>query len=535
MWARNLLFIGLVLGGLAALRASLFPLGAARNPMPSRIPASVSTRDIDEVVGEVNAAFREPWQSQGLKPAPAAPQLAVVRRLSLSLTGTIPSLEELRQFENVPPEQRIDGWLEHLLHDRRYHDYFAERLARTYVGTEDGPFIVYRRRRFVSWLSEQLRENRPYGDMVQELIAADGLWTDHPATNFLTVTFQDGHVSPERLAARVARAFLGVRLDCAQCHNHPFEQWTQKDFHSLAAFFGRAKQGFTGMYDGPDGEHEMEDHKTGKKEVVQPAVPFKQELLPADGTRRQQLANWATDPRNEYFARATVQRTWALLFGRPMLESIESMDSLEKPPKPLVILARDFATHNYDLRRLIRVIAATEVYRMDSQAEHELTEAHDKVWAAFPLTRLRPEQVVGAVQQAASVKTIDSESNFFIRAGYYGGEKDFVQRYGDTGEDEFAGRGGTIPQRLLLMNGYLVKEKTKDELFNAANLIASMAPTDRAAVETAYLVILTRKPTPVEREHFARRLEGTKEKERAHRLEDLYWTLINSTEFSWNH
>jgi hypothetical protein len=453
----------------------------------------------------------------------------------LALTGTIPSLEEIRQFEQVPPESRISAWLDHLLHDRRYHDYFAERLARTYVGTEDGPFIVYRRRRFVSWLSEQLRDNRPFGDMVQELIASDGLWTDHPSTNFITVTFQEGHVSPERLAARIARAFLGVRLDCAQCHNHPFEQWTQKDFHGLAAFFGRAKQGFTGIYDGRDGEHQMEDHKTGKKHEVHPEVPFKQELLTNDGTRRQQLARWVTDPRNEYFARATVQRTWALLFGRPMLDAVESMDAQEKPPRPLVLLARDFATHNYDLRRLIRVLAATDVFRMDSAADHQLTEEHDRAWAAFPLTRLRPEQVVGAVQQAASLKTINSESNFFVRIGYYGSEKDFVRRYGDTGEDEFAGRGGTIPQRLLLMNGELVHQKTRDELFNAANLIASMAPDDRAGVQTAYLVVLTRQPTADELAHFSHRLEGSKEKDRAHRMEDIYWTLINSTEFSWNH
>ncbi|OAI48063.1 hypothetical protein AYO44_01275 [Planctomycetaceae bacterium SCGC AG-212-F19] len=535
MWRRNLLFIGLVVGGFLALRASLFPLRAARGPVPAEASAAIAPVTVDPVVGEVNAAFRAQWDKQNLKAAPPAPQFAVVRRLSLVLTGTIPSLEELRQLEQVPPERQVDWWLDHLLRDRRFADYFAERLARTYVGTEDGPFIVYRRRRFVSWLSDQLIANRPYGELVRELIAADGLWTDHPATNFITVTIQENKVTPERLAARVTRAFLGVRLDCAQCHDAKFEPWTQKDFHGLAAFFGQTKQGFTGIYDAREGEHKMEIHATGKKEVVGPAVPFNADLLPTDGTPRSQLARWVTDPRNEYFARATAQRVWALMFGRSMKGPVDSVNGLDNLPTPLLVLARDFTVHNHDLHRLIRVIAATEVFRMDSAAPHEITEAHEEAWAAFGLTRLRPEQVVGAVQQAASVKTIDRDSNFFVRLAYYGGEKDFVRRYGDTGEDEFAGQGGTIPQRLILMNGSIVKEKTKDELFNAANLIAGMAADDHSAVEIAYLVVLTRKPTTEEAQHFAKRLEGSKGKDRAHRMEDIYWTLINSTEFSWNH
>ena len=135
-------------------------------------------------------------------------------------------------------------WLDHILQDRRFADYFAERLARTFVGTEDGPFILYRRRRFVTWLEEQLAHNRPYDQLVRELIAGTGLWTDKPATNFLSVTCQPDHQNqpdPVRLAGRVTRAFLGLRLDCAQCHNHPFADWKQADFQGLSAFFGQTQ------------------------------------------------------------------------------------------------------------------------------------------------------------------------------------------------------------------------------------------------------------------------------------------------------
>ena len=567
-WAKNLLFLGLLVFGALTLRASLFPLTAVRDPAPVKASPEASD-DFRAAVAQLDVAMRLTWQEQGLEPAPPAPELTVVRRLSLALTGTIPSLEEIRQLERLPPNERVPWWIDHLLHDRRYADYFAERLARTVVGTEDGPFIIYRRRRLISWLSDQLLANRPYGETVHDLVAGKGLWTDNPGTNFITVTFENERKEPnhERLGGRVARAFLGFRLDCAECHDHPFEHWKQTDFHGLAAFFGQTHQGFTGIYDGA-GEHMMEDKTTGKKTIqIAPAVPFRQDLLPKDGPRREQLARWITDVRpaqvevyhtnafalaagalatrvcqdhdnlayNQHFARATVQRTWALLFGRPMLDNIESLFTVENSPRALLMLERDFAQHRYDLGRLIRVIAASEAFQLDSRADHEITDDHERSFAIFPLSRLRPEQVVGSVQQAATLRTINQDSHLLVRAARATGEKEFVQRYGDTGEDEFAGRGGTIPQRLLLMNGNLVKEKTKDELLNAANQIASMAPNDAAAVETAYLVVLTRRPSAEEAKHFIKRLDNVKGKERAWRLEDLYWTLINSTEFSWNH
>ncbi len=199
--------------------------------------------------------------------------------------GTIPSLEEIRQFEYLPAEQRLPWWIDHILQDRRFADNFAERFARAFVGTEDGPFILYRRRRFVAWLGDQFAANRPYDQIVRELIASEGLWTDKPATNFLSVTIQPDNKNqpdPVRLAGRVTRAFLGLRLDCAQCHNHPFAEWKQADFQGLSAFFGQTHLGFTGVHDGP-GEYEVKDRKTQELRIVAPSVPFAAELLPEHG------------------------------------------------------------------------------------------------------------------------------------------------------------------------------------------------------------------------------------------------------------
>jgi hypothetical protein len=537
MWLRNLLFLGLLLGGAVTLGVNLFPA-----PAPQRVshfdPGEDTQPDFRAVVEQVDAAVRKPWPALQVEPAPLASDLTVARRLSLALTGTIPSVQEIRQFEAQPDDQRLAWWLAGIFQDQRYADYLAERLARVCVGTENGPFIVYRRRRLVLWLSEQLQKNRPYDQLVREIIASEGLWTNRPATNFVTVTIEPDNKkgpNPERLAGRVSRAFLGVRLDCAQCHNHPFEKWTQHDFQGLCAFFAQTRQGFTGIYDAPDGEYEAENRKTRIKEQVAPAVPFLPELLPATGTRRERLAHWVTDRRNLYFSRATANRAWALLFGRPLVEPVDNIVSTGEVPPALQLLADDFSAHGFDLRRLFRAIASTEAFRRDSAAEQEITDVHEQVWAAFPLSRLRPEQVAGALLQAAALETVNQDSHIVTKLIRYANERDFVQRYGDNGDDEFDGRGGTIPQRLLLMNGQLEHERTKDDPFNASGRIAMLAPDDRTAVETAYLAVLTRRPTAEEASHFVMRLGDMHGSRRGQGMEDLYWTLLNSTEFSWNH
>ncbi len=534
MGKRDVLFAALVLGGAAALASGLAlprtgPDAVDGGPAPSR----------PSVVDAVDAASRRRWAEQGLTPAPMAPELARMRRISLALAGTIPSLEEIRRFEARPAGGRLGWWLETMLRDRRSADYLAERLARAFVGTEGGPFLVYRRRRFVSWLADELMRNRPYDDLVRDLIAGRGLWTDHPSTNFVSVAYDPDAkvIDPDRLAARVARAFLGARIDCAQCHDHPFQHWKRADFRGLAAYFGQVRSGAGGIVDAA-GELRPDDRKGGPPAVVEPRVPFLADLDPRIGTRRERLARWATDPRNPSFARSTANRAWALLFGRPMVEPVDDLAASGEPPEPLRILADDFAARGYDLRALLRAIASTEAFAVDSATGPDvgLTGATGAAWAAFPIARLRPEQVAGALLQSASTETIDGESHILVRLATSGGVGEFVRRHGDPGEDELDLEvAGTIPQRLLMMNGDLVRKKTGDDLADASARIALLAPDDRSAVEAAYLAVLTRRPTPEEARHFAARLAGTRGADRKARMTDLFWSLLNATEFSYNH
>ena len=241
-----------------------------------------------------------------------------------------------------------------------------------------------------------------------------------------------------------------------------------------------------------------------------------------------------THPKNAYFAKTAVNRVWALLCGQPLKAPIDNLQSDVFEPPALQVLADDFASHGHDLRRLIRMIASTQVYQLDSRTDHEVTDAAERTWGLFPLTRLRPEQVAGGVMQASSISTIDAKTHIVFRFFRLVQENDFLKRYGDNGDDEFDGRGGTIPQRLVMMNGQLVGEKLKEGPINAVTRIKMLAPDDPKAVEVAYLAALTRRPTPEETSHFEARLKDNKTS-RAQHLQDLFWTLINSTEFSWNH
>lgn len=507
-------------------------------------PSSLQSRrsdDLSPAVRRLNASFEGDWKQRGLQPAQRADDLTLARRLSLALTGTVPSLEEIRSLEALPASRRLESWLEHLLKDRRCSDYLAERFARVFVGVEDGPFVLYRRHRLVSWLSDQILANRPYDALVRDLIAAEGIWTSKPQANFITVTVDQNNdkegPDEQRLAARVSRAFLGVRIDCVQCHDDQFgDRWKQKDFHQLAAFFAPAEISLTGVRDTPGKGYRYRYLRMGEKEVIPQAVPFHEELLPAQGGPRDRLARWVTHPENRAFARTLVNRVWALMFNQPLVKPIDSIP-LEGPfPPGMEVLAEDLIRHRFDLHRLIRVIALSSPFQRDSRAPEWVDPAAGETgFASFPLSRLRPEQVAGSVLQSSSLVTLDATSHVFTRFMRFQQQNEFVKRYGDIGEDEFDGFAGTLPQRLILMNGKLVHERTKEDVvMNAATRIGAVSPDVRIAVETAFLTTLTRRPTEEEIQHFIVR-RGKQGQGQAKFMEDLCWALINSTEFSWNH
>ncbi|TWU15791.1 DUF1549 domain-containing protein [Allorhodopirellula heiligendammensis] len=511
------------------------------------------------VSGRILSHWEDQIASTGLTAAPPADWLTVCRRLSLALVGSGLSLEEIRSLEGFPENQRIERHREALLIDPRFHDYWAERFTRFYVGADEGPFLVYRRRRFRTWLSDQIATQVPYDVLVRQLITAEGLWTDRPEVNFYTVTFDsgDGQPDPIRMAARTCRAFLGMRIDCMQCHDDflgnvsmgnpqwmcgdgEFREGTQRDFHSLAAFFTAAKsRGLQGIRNSKANYRYQYLYET-EEQVVAPEVPFRSDLLPTDGSNdRNRLATWMTHPENIQFSRAFVIRVWTLLFGGPPSESVDNLP-LDEPPSPIIMtLAQAFIDSGYDIRSLIRWITDSPAFRVDSQSPlgeeaFEITTRHEQAMASFPITRLRAEQVAGAIIQAGRVKTLDRESALVLQLQQFGERNDFLKRYGDLGEDEFENETATIPQRLVLLNGKLTSEMSSwNPVLNTSAHVGMFAADDSAVVELLYLANLNRYPTASESEHFVARIAAADSRKNA--IVDIVWVLLNSSEMAWNH
>ena len=550
---------------------------------PEQLPSAFSDSILD-TAHRVDEEFAQTWDEKKLTPAPLAPWHAIARRVSLGMVGNGLSLEEYRLLEQLPESERIAWWTEYLLRDRRWADHFAERWARATVGTVAGPFLVFRRRKYTDWLADQFQENLPYDQLVKRLLTAKGSWTDSPEVNFYTVTLDENDPKkPDeiRLAGRTSRTFLAMRIDCLQCHNDYLgnvkftdqaklqeskiteppdttklvaRTGQQSDFHQLAAYFGNVRMDnpFSGVKE-ESIAYRFKYLNADKETEVRPTVPFDRALCNGEGTSRQALADWITHPKNRPFARATVNRVWAILFGKPLVIPIDDIPATGPYPPGLETLADDFIEHGYDLQRLVRVIIATRAFQIDSRwsdvaetsgddptiqgtSEGPSDRDHELALAIFPLSQLRPEQMAASVHQACRLKTIDASSSILSQLELFGGINDFTQAYGGRGDDEFAEQPVTVPQRLLMMNGkFLADRIDNNPIMNAATRIAGLAKDDATAVQTAFISTLNRPASDDEQEHFRKRLEGKRGENRSRELGNLFWVLLNSSEFQWNH
>jgi hypothetical protein len=498
--------------------------GIAERSRPKLPPHS----PIAEVVAKLDGEFESLWRRANITPTPDADDLLIARRISLALVGSVPSLQEIRWLEEQSSDERLLRWTDRLFDDPRCHSYLAERFARAMNSLAPAePFFMYRRRRFVAWLSDRIAHRVPYDEIVRDCIAEDGVWTEKPSVNFLT-----GHdVDPNKLANRTARAFLGLRIDCAECHDHPFASWKQSDFRGLAAWYGNAALTWRGVVD-QAGPTMVEHPVSKKKEVVEPKTPFQPELLPADGSLRQRLAAWTTHPKNKFFAKAVVNRVWQLLYGKGIVDPVDNLDGEATAPAVLNGLASDFVEHGYDLQRLIRVMVSLKAFRRQSAFEHDTSAQQEAVFAAFPISRLRPEQAAGSLVQVSRLFTIDDRTSTLMQLAAFGSQNDFIERYGDTGEEETALHDGNIAQRLLMLNGEVVHKEIKSDLATTARHLSSLTPSDEAAIDLAFRLTLARLPRAEERTRLVEFIQTAESRDTG--FEDLMWSLVNSTEFSWN-
>jgi len=495
---------------------------------------------------ELDKLLDADWKKAHVQPAPPVDDARFLRRLYLDLAGAIPPPEVVQAYLADGKPGRRDRALDALLDGPSYADHFTNVYERLLIGRAlRGARADHTA--FRTWLHDALAKNRGWDAMARELISSTGETDKDGATNFFFRYAQ----SPIELTSKVSRTFLGVQIQCAQCHDHPTEAWKRDDFRKLAAVFVRTgAQPIQGPKDDAPRKFRVRDFPIavaglGMK-VNDADLRAIEEARPAalDGTdltlasnRRQAFADWMVRPTNPWFARAQVNRTWAMLVGRGFVEPIDDFrpGNAATAPSVLQTLANDFASHHYDLKRLIRLIAGTRAYQMAAAPPRRGSVADaERLFARYPLRPLGPEELYDSLMLSTHVEPVFRKfagANFEKQRTQL---RNLVTFLFDTCEEsekaDDSEAGGTVPQALLLMNGPLVNSGASALPGTALTEILAMPVGDEAKIEQLYLRTLSRRPSAAELSRFTPVVKvGTKG------YEDLFWALLNSSEYQMRH
>lgn len=482
----------------------------------------------DRIIARIDELIQARWQAVGATPAGPTTDEEFLRRVYLDLTGVVPPVADARAFlADTGPDKRarlVDALLESPAHATHMANTWRNVMLPGSVSVEEMANVAG----VQNWLRSQFIDNMRYDRMVGDLLVATGGGQSGPALYYTAMELQ-----PEKLAASTARIFLGLQIECAQCHDHPFDHWKQQDFWGYAAFFAQLRrpnmmvpQAAVALVDLPEGEVKLPESEV----VVAPRYPTRQPPNdPSLGTRRQQLAVWMASRDNPYLARAAVNRAWAQLFGRGLVEPVDDLGEHNPPSHPELFaeLVGYFVDSGFDYRELLRTLARTRSYQLSSRPAGDEVAAPE-LFASMAVKPLTAEQLYDSLSRAlarpavalASVngnRLFDQERQSFVAR---------MQSQARSATDYDVG----VPQALTMMNGNLVSGATSVGS-GILGAIASPLFDDRERLEILFLATLSRMPTDAERALFEQQAGG----ETAAAHADLLWALLNSAEFTLNH
>jgi hypothetical protein len=483
-----------------------------------------------------------------IQPSGLVDDAGFLRRVMLDLTGQIPTPAQVRAFLADRSPQKRSRLIDELIGSPAFVDHWTLKWAdllqnsRKYLG-EKGAY------EFREWIRDCVETNKPYDRMVRELLSSRGSSYENPAANFFRVT-RDAKPTMEK----TTQVFLGVRMVCAQCHDHPFERWTQNQYYQMAAFFSAVgirpgyEVGEEIIYD-QRAEYEMKHPKDGR--VVKPGfiVPasYGGESVPSDARRRDALASWITSRDNPFFARSTVNRVWSYFFGRGIIEPVDDIRASNPPSNPALLeaLTKDFVDHDFDLRRLMRTIVSSRTYQASIRTNEWNAGDTDNFSHAMP-RRLSAEQLMDALALATGVRPafpeVPEDTNAEQLPDPHVGKDGFLDLFGRPAREsscECERRSDlSLPQALNLVNGTTISDAVADSNGRVVKAILSGRP-DRDIVEELYLASLSRLPTAAELDKALRYLaaadSGSSARGRTARAQDLLWALVNSKAFLYNY
>lgn len=479
-------------------------------------------------------------ESLKVPPSPAATDAAFLRRVTLDLTGEQPQPEVVRLFlADKDPEKRVKV-VDRLIGSREFMLFwkikFGDLLQIT--NTRFGNGAAY----YHTWLEEQLAKNAPYDQVVRTLMTSLGnpMVQGGGPVNY-ALDGPDAKTSAEQTAQR----FLALRLRCSQCHDHPFDVWTQDDYFGLAAFFakvGRSVPGPGGM-----GRNEVKLDPKGQVEHLRTRKPAAPKLLGGSLVKldekddpRKALVDWMTAADNPYFARATANWVWAQFFGKGLADPPDDLSRSNPPVHPELLdsLAKHFIDHKFDLRDLIRTIATSEAYGMSSGTVPG-NEKDTRLFSHHLPRPLTAHQMADALAQATDVPNRFANRPAGTRAiEIYdpGTASAILDTFGRCGRNSGCASVATPPlslrQSLLLIGGDVIESKVSSLNGYLANLL-ELNPEPDEVVDNLYMRVLCRPPTPEEQSRWSAELKLPGALREA--SEDLFWALLNSREFAFNH
>jgi hypothetical protein len=486
--------------------------------------APAADSDAKRLADRIDQRIASGWAEHHLKPAPRSDDAEFVRRVCLDIAGKIPRVSEVRRFlADAAPDKR-QRLIDRLLDSPAYVTHFSTvwRLLLVPEG-ETNPRQRSALPMLEDWLRQQLADDVGYDQMVRAVLTVP---LDDPRRSpndpSPRAFYLGKETKPEELAARATRVFLGLRLECAQCHDHPFARWKRDDFWSQAAFFA------------------------SPADRMEVAIPGTKHVVPAgflDGTKpepragrgaRQAFADWLITADNPFFARAAVNRLWAHFFGIGLVEPFDDMTDANLPSHPELLdeLARAFAGHRFDVKFIIRTITLSKTYQL-SGATPGTPPRDPRLFGRMALKSLTPEQLFDSLAQATGYRDPPPIRERLLGGG--GARQQFLTRFSRS--DKRTDMATSIPQALALMNGAFVAQATSVERSTTLNAVAHAPFMDTAErIETLFLATLSRKPRPDEATRLAKYVgEGGTTGDPKEALADVFWALLNSGEFLFNH
>jgi len=468
-----------------------------------------------------------------------------LRRVYLDVIGVTPTEDEVNTFLSSKATDKRQKLIDQLLERPEYADVWANRFDDLFrVGFNDSG--VKGGRQYHAFILDFLRKNRPYDDFARELLTSAGSHFWNGPANFYFIAI---NVPSEDLAVHVSQTMLGVRLECARCHNHPFEKWTMDDFYGFASFFKRVamKEVYSNDEDAIVIKDKGEVRHPKTKQVVLPKLldgPILQES--PDEDIRERLASWITSPKNPWFARAIVNRIWKAYMGRGIVEPVDDFRITNPPSNPelLDVLAKEFCDHNFDFKHTVRTILSSRTYQLSS-ATNDTNKSDSLNYSHYYVKRLSAEQMIDSIVQVTGVPekfpgnppetramTIPVRApTYFLKT--FGRIDDRMQICERNNQPDMA-------QAMHMISGDTIQHKIRSKRSDLAIWLSDPALSDRQIISRIFRRAFARDPEPEELskplELIASSTGGVNPTvTRREVFEDLMWAVLNSSEFVFDH